>query len=394
VSRRLDSIDFLRGLAIAVMALDHARDFFGLVTADPLNPASTWPAFYFSRWITHFCAPVFVFLAGAAAYLQSRRKSPAELARFLFTRGLWLVLLELTFIRCFGWFFNFHYRFSVGQVIWAIGWAMVALATAIRFRLSPRAAGLAGLAVIFLHNLTDPLKAEQFGPLWWLWRILHDRKPMEFYPGHFFFPQYPLLPWIAVLFAGYGFGLFLDMPPERRRFWFLRLGAAATLLFLLLRAINIYGDPRPWTPQPSTVQLLYSFLATSKYPPSFLFLLMTLGPPLLLLAFLKDQMGPWARPLLLFGRVPMFFYLLHLPLLHGAAALYALAVYGSADWLTDAPGWGRVPRPPDFGFHLPGVYAVWLAALALTYPLCRWIDRKKSAARANPTTSNRWLSYI
>lgn len=394
MSRRLDSIDFLRGLAIAVMALDHTRDFFGLVTSDPLDPASTWPAFFFSRWITHFCAPVFVFLAGTSAYLQARRKSPAELSRFLLTRGLWLVLLELTFIRCFGWFFNFHYKFSVGQVIWAIGWAMVALSAVVRFRISPKAAGLTGAAIIFLHNLTDPLKAEQFGPLWWLWRILHDRKPMEFYPGHFFFPQYPLLPWIAVLFTGYGFGLILDMEPEKRRLWCLRLGAAATLLFIALRAANFYGDQRPWSPQPSTSQLLYSFLATSKYPPSLLFLLMTLGPPLALLAFLKDEMGPWARPMLLFGRVPMFFYLLHLPLLHGAAALYALAVFGSADWLTDAPGWGRTPRPADYGFHLPGVYAIWAAALALSYPLCLWIDRKKSVARKNPTRANRWLSYI
>lgn len=381
-TQRLDSIDLLRGLAIVLMALDHTRDFWGDLSVDPMDPAATWPALFFTRWISHFCAPVFVFLAGTSAWLQAQRKSPAELSYFLISRGLWLVFLELTWVRCLGWFFNFNYRFTVGQVIWAIGWSMVALGIAVRLRMPPRVAGLVGVAILFLHNLTDSWKAEQFGPLWWVWRILHDRKNMEIAPGYVFFPQYPLLPWMALLFAGYGFGVLYAMDSERRRRAIAWIGLGATALFVLLRAINVYGDPRPWQGG------FYSFLNGTKYPPSLLFILMTMGPALLLLSRVPDAIaGAW-RHVVLFGRVPLFFYLLHLPLLHGAAVLYALSAYGNAGWLTNAPGWGGTPRPPDYGFALPAVYAIWLAVLAFSYPLCVWFTRKKRESRAL------WLRYL
>jgi len=381
-TQRLDSIDLLRGVVILLMALDHTRDFFGDLSVDPMDPAKTWPALFLTRWISHFCAPVFVFLAGTSAWLQARRKSLAELSYLLITRGLWLVFLELTWVRCMGWFFNFNYRFSVGQVIWAIGWSMVALGVAVRFRLPPRAVGLIGVAVIFLHNLTDAWRAEQFGPFWWLWRILHDRKNMEIAPGYIFFPQYPLLPWMAILFAGYGFGLVYAMEDERRRRVIAWLGLGASALFVLLRAGNFYGDPRPWTGG------VYSFLNGAKYPPSLLFILMTMGPALLFLSRLPDTISGGWRHIVMFGRVPLFFYLIHLPLIHGAAVVYALAVYGHADWLTDAPGWGRMPRPADFGFALPGVYGIWLSVLAFTYPLCAWFTKKKR------TSSAVWVRYF
>ena len=380
--QRLDSIDLLRGGVILLMALDHARDFFGDLSVDPMDPAKTWPALFLTRWISHFCAPVFVFLAGTSAWLQARRKSPAELSYFLITRGLWLVFLELTWVRCLGWFFNFNYHFSVGQVIWAIGWSMVALGVAVRFKLPPSIAGLLGVAVIFLHNLTDAWRAEQFGPLWWLWRILHDRKNMEIVPGYVFFPQYPLLPWMAILFAGYGFGLFYAMKDDNRRRVIGWLGFGTTALFVLLRAANFSGDPKPW------LGGLYSFLNCAKYPPSLLFILMTLGPALLLLSRLPDTVSGFWRSVVMFGRVPLFFYLIHLPLIHGAAVIYALAVYGNADWLTDAPGWGRIPKPADFGFALPGVYAIWMTVLILLYPLCAWFTRKKRESDAP------WLRYF
>lgn len=380
--QRLDSIDLLRGIVILLMALDHTRDFFGDLRIDPMDPARTWPALFLTRWISHFCAPVFVFLAGVSAWLQAQRKSPAELSYFLCSRGLWLVFLELTWVRCLGWFFNFNYRFSVGQVIWAIGWSMVALGVAVRFRLPARAAGLAGVAVIFLHNLTDGWKAEQFGPFWWLWRVLHDRKNIEIAPGYVFFPQYPLLPWMAILFAGYGFGVFYAMEPEVRRRWALRLGAAAAALFVVLRAVNVYGDPRPWAGG------VYSFFNVSKYPPSLLFILMTLGPALVLLSRLPDTVSGFWRHVVMFGRVPLFFYLLHLPLIHGAAVVYALATYGNADWLTDAPGWGRMPKPDDYGFGLASVYAIWASVLVILYPVCVWFTRKKRESQAL------WLRYL
>jgi uncharacterized membrane protein len=381
-TERLDSIDLLRGVVILLMALDHTRDFFGDLSVDPMDPARTWPALFLTRWISHFCAPVFVFLAGTSAWLQERRKTAAELSRFLITRGLWLVFLELTWVRCFGWFFNFNYRFSVGQVIWAIGWSMVALGVAKRLKMTPKVALWSGLSVIFLHNLTDSWRAEQFGPLWWLWRILHDRKNMEILPGYVFFPQYPLLPWMAILFVGYGFGMVYAMEPERRRQWILRAGLLGTVLFAAIRAANVYGDPRAWAGG------LYSFLNCSKYPPSLLFILMTLGPALVLLSRLPDTVTGFARHAVMFGRVPLFFYLLHLPLIHGAAVVYALAVYGNCDWLTDAPGWGRMPKPADYGFGLPGVYAIWLAVLVATYPLCVWFTRKKRESRAL------WVRYL
>jgi len=381
-SQRLDSIDLLRGIVILLMALDHTRDFFGDLSVDPMDPAKTWPALFLTRWISHFCAPVFVFLAGTSAWLQSQRKTPAELSRFLVSRGLWLVFLELTWVRCFGWFFNFNYHFSVGQVIWAIGWSMVVLGAAIWCKMTPKGAAMSGILVIFAHNLTDSWRAEQFGPFWWLWRVLHDRKNMEIAPGYVFFPQYPLLPWMAILFAGYGFGMVYAMEPDQRRRVIARLGAAATLLFLVLRVANVYGDPRPWAGS------VYSFLNLSKYPPSLLFILMTLGPALLLLSRLPDQVtGPF-RHAVLFGRTPLFFYLIHLPLIHGAAVVYALATYGSADWLTDAPGWGRTPKPADYGFALPGVYAIWITVLVVTYPVCAWFLRKKRESNAF------WVRYL
>ncbi len=380
--QRLDSIDLLRGGVILLMALDHARDFFGDLSVDPMDPAKTWPALFLTRWISHFCAPVFVFLAGTSAWLQARRKSPAELSYFLITRGLWLVFLELTWVRCLGWFFNFNYHFSVGQVIWAIGWSMVALGAAVRFKLPATVAGLLGVAVIFLHNLTDAWRAEQFGPLWWLWRILHDRKNMEIAPGYIFFPQYPLLPWMAILFAGYGFGVFYAMKDDHRRRVIGWLGFGTTALFVLLRAANFYGDPKPW------LGGLYSFLNCAKYPPSLLFILMTLGPALLLLSRLPDTVSGFWQLVVMFGRVPLFFYLIHLPLIHCAAVIYALAAYGNADWLTDAPGWGRIPKPADFGLALPGVYAIWMTVLILLYPLCAWFTRKKRESDAP------WLRYF
>lgn len=381
-TQRLDSIDLLRGIVILLMALDHTRDFFGDLSVDPMDPAKTWPSLFLTRWISHFCAPVFVFLAGASAWLQSRRKTPAELSYFLCSRGLWLVFLELTWVRCLGWFFNFNYHFSVGQVIWAIGWSMFALGVAVRTGISPKVAGISGIVVILLHNLTDGWRAEQFGPLWWLWRVLHDRKNMEIAPGYVFFPQYPLLPWMAILFAGYGFGMLYAMEDERRKRIVGWIGVTATALFLLVRAANFYGDPRPW------MGGVYSFFNLSKYPPSMLFVLMTLGPALVLLSRLPDAVsGFWAR-VVVFGRVPLFFYLLHLPLIHGAAVVYALLVYGNADWLTDAPGWGRMAKPADFGFGLPLVYAIWTSFLVLLYPVCAWFLRKKRESDAV------WLRYL
>ena len=383
-THRLDSIDLLRGLVMAIMALDHTRDFFQMQLPDPMDPTHTWAALFFIRWITHFCAPVFVLLAGVSGYLMRARKTPAELAWFLASRGFWLIFLELTWVRCFGWFFNFDYRFSVGQVIWAIGWSMIVLACLVRF--PTRWVGAAGTLILLLHNLTDGLKAEQFGPLWWLWRILHDRKPMELWTGHYFFPQYPLLPWIAILLTGYGLGEVFKMPEGQGRRICRQIGFVLLGLFVGLRATNLYGNPRLFQVWPEHSQTLYSFLNCEKYPPSLLFALMTLGPALILLSYLSNDPSKIWKPLVTLGRVPMFFYLIHLPLLHGVALLYARGLGMSGGWLLGRPGDAAVPA--EFGVGLAGVYAIWMIAMAFMFPLCNWFAEKKRQSQA------KWLSYF
>ncbi len=383
-SYRLDSIDLLRGLVMAIMALDHTRDFFQTPLPDPMDAAQTWPALFFIRWITHFCAPTFVFLAGVSGHLMRVRKPIPELRHFLWTRGLWLIFLELTFIRCFGWFFNFNYLFSVGQVIWAIGWSMIVLSWLLRF--STRWVGLAGVLIIALHNLTDPIKAEQFGPFWWLWRVLHDRKPMEIWPGHFFFPQYPLLPWIGIMLAGYGFGEVFPWGEQTRRRAVLRTGLALVTGFVVIRWLNVYGDPRPYQQFPEAMRTLFSFLNCMKYPPSLLYVLMTLGPALVLLSQLPDTAPRWLKPLVTLGRVPMFFYLMHVPLLHGTGVLFALATGFDADWMWGRPG--DHPVPKEFGLGILGVYLVWLAAMAIMFPFCAWFAEKKRQS------GSKLLSYL
>ena len=244
----------------------------------------------------------------------------------------------------------------------------------------------AGALIIALHNLTDPIKSEQFGPFWWLWRVLHDRKPMEIWSGHFFFPQYPLLPWIAILLAGYGFAEVLKLPEERRRSICRQTGVLLLGLFIILRATNWYGNPGAFQVWPRLSQTIYSFLNCEKYPPSLLFTLMTLGPALILLSYLGNGPSRVWQPLVTLGRVPMFFYLIHLPLLHGAAVLLAWSQGMSADWLLGRPGDTIVPA--GFGVGLAGVCAIWIAAMAFMFPLCTWFARQKRKSQSV------WLSYL
>ena len=383
---RLDSIDVLRGIVMVLMALDHTRDYFSNAMFDPTDLTKTNPALFLTRWATHFCAPVFIFLAGTAAFLSTLRgKTHRDLARFLLTRGLWLVLLELTVIRCLGWDFNFDYHNWGGLVIWAIGWSMVALAGLIflpqRFLIG------FGLVMILGHNALDKIQPGRFGALRWLWNILHV--PGEFEPiaGIHVYVMYPLIPWIGVMAVGYGFGTLLLHEPRQRQRLLLRLGAALTLSFVLLRAANVYGDPSRWTAQPNRWYTVLSFLNCTKYPPSLLYLLMTLGPALMALAWLDRSSGRWRRPFLVIGRVPMFYYLLHLPLIHLTAVIFSWIRYGHPDPAL----YGTPPDPPVpgySGYGLPVVYLVWIGIVALLYPACRWFaDLKRRRKEV-------WLSYL
>ncbi|HEX3558314.1 MAG TPA: heparan-alpha-glucosaminide N-acetyltransferase domain-containing protein [Pyrinomonadaceae bacterium] len=391
---RLHSVDLLRGIVMVIMALDHVREFFHVsATAfDPLDLTKTNTLLFFTRWVTHFCAPTFVFLAGTGAFLStSRGKTKPELARFLLTRGLWLILLEMTLVR-FGWFFNFDYHFMFMQVIWAIGCSMIVLAGLIFLPI--RWVAAFGLLLIFAHNAFDSVRAQDAGGFRWLWVVLHETNVVMPRPGMLVLMAYPLVPWVGVMAVGYAFGRLLLFERERRRRILLQVGAASVALFVVLRATNIYGNPRPWTAQASGWFTFLSFINTLKYPPSLLYLLMTLGPAILALALFDrapgKEPGRLARPFVVFGRVPMFYYLLHVPLIHLFALAFAYAGGGPVGWLFRNWLISTPPdaRPAEWGYGLPVVYAVWACVVAALYPLCRWFAGVKARRR------DAWLSYL
>ncbi len=379
---RIDSIDLLRGLVMVVMALDHARDFFGASSMDPRDVSQ--PALFLTRWVTHFCAPVFVFLAGTAAFLYGNRgKTRADVSRFLATRGLWLVVLEFTIVR-FGWIFSLDYVFIPAQVIWAIGVSMLALSLLV-FLPRPVIAAF-GIALIVGHNALDGIRAEDWGRFGWAWMLIHQFGPIPLSETATLFVAYPLVPWIGVIAAGYAFGpvMLLDTPQRDRAC--LAFGLGATAAFVLLRALAVYGDPQPWAPQATAIETGLAFLNCEKYPPSLLFLLMTLGPTIALLPVFERLRGPLATILVTIGRVPLLYYVVHVPLIHAVAVGLALAIHGDAAWL-----FGEFPpfaKPEDYGFALPVVYALWLAVVASLIPLCRWF------AEVKQRRSDWWLSYL
>ena len=377
------AIDRMRGTVIVLMVLDHVRWFLSESRFDPTDPAQTTVPLFFTRWVTHFCAPVFMMLAGAGAYLAlGRGRDVRSLSRFLVTRGAWLVLLELTVAR-FGWTFNLDYHYSSALVLWALGWCMIALAALVRL---PRP-GIAAVALGMIagHNLLDGITPESWGRWAWLWTILHVPGPIDLGPARLDV-LYPLVPWIGVMAGGFAFGpLFANVPAERDRV-LVRVGLAMTAAFLVLRLANGYGDPAPWVAQATPTRTVLSFLATTKYPPSLLFLLMTLGPALAALSLFSRWRGRLAEVTRTLGRVPLFFWLLHVPLIHAISLLLSRAQYGTVvPWLVNNP---PAEPPPGYGYGLGVVYAVTLAVVALLYPVCRWFAALKRRRR------DPWLSYL
>jgi uncharacterized membrane protein len=362
------------------MALDHTRDFFGASGPNPRDVAD--PALFLTRWITHYCAPVFIFLAGVSAYLYGARgRSTGEVSWFLLTRGLFLILVEFTIVR-FGWTFNPGFSVLVAQVIWAIGASMVALAALIWL---PRTAiAVFGLALIGGHNLLDGVQPADLGQAAWVWTILHEGGNVQLGSVRLFV-LYPLIPWIGVMAAGYALGPVFTGDAQTRRRVLVGLGLAVTAGFVVLRASNLYGDPDAWLVQETWLSTVLSFLNCEKYPPSLLYLAMTLGPALLLLAAFEGARGRLAGWITTYGRVPLLYYVTHIYLLHVAAGIMVLIVYwDDLSWLAASPP----QKPADYGFSLPGVYAVWLLAVALLYPLCRWFASLKARRR------EWWLSYL
>jgi uncharacterized membrane protein len=380
---RIESVDVVRGLIMIVMALDHTRDFFGIPGQNPTDLSTTTVALFLTRWVTHFCAPVFFLLTGTGAFLSLRRKTKGELSRYLFTRGLWLIFLEAVVLRCFAYQFNVDYRVTMLLVLWALGWAMIALSVLVRLPASAVAAF--GVLMIAGHNLLDGVRSAS--PIW---SILHAPGFVLNTPDHVVFVTYPLIPWIGVTAVGYALGQIYGWDAWRRRTFLLRLGIALTLAFVAIRGANIYGDPSRWATQATAPLTALSFLNTTKYPPSLLFLLMTLGPAMLLLRAVDGGTPRLLGPALVIGRVPLFYYALHFFLIHLLAVLTCQARYGSAHWMFESPDLAHYPfsAPPGWGYSLPVVYLVWAFVVAALYPLCRWFAALKQRR------ADAWLSYL
>ena len=389
---RIASIDIIRGAVMVLMALDHVRVYSGLPGGGPTA------GIFFTRWVTHFCAPAFIFLAGTSAFLYGQRHR--DLSRFLVTRGIWLVLLELTVIRV-AWTFNLDFaHYMLAGVIWVIGWSMILMAGLVRLPVSLVAT--IGLVIIAGHNLLDSRFwqwAESLGESPWaaLWKILY----FSFFAGPITIgadgPRlvvlYSIVPWIGVMAAGYAFGVVVTSDAARRRRLCLSIGLAAMALFLVLRGFNLYGDPNPWgvpseDGRPAMPALL-GFLNTTKYPASLVFLLMTLGPTIGLVPLLETTRGAIARWLTVFGRVPFFYYLLHIPLIHVLAIAVSVVRLGAVSpWLFTNYPMGNPPAPDGYPWSLGLLYLVWAVAIALLYFPCRWFAELKARRK------DQWLSYV
>ncbi len=393
---RIDAIDILRGLVMVIMALDHTRDYFSHLRFEPENLARTWGALFFTRWITHFCAPLFFFLAGTGAFFYGRRRTASELSRFLWTRGLWLIVLEFTAV---GFAWAFQYPFGIFGVIWTLGASMVLMAAAVR--LPVRWLAALSVLVIVTHDLLDHIRSAQFGSLGWVWKLLHVRGFVQLPFNIPEFVLFPIIPWVAVMGAGYAFGTIFALAPERRQKITLRLGAVLTLAFILLRATNVYGNPPAglggvsqgdWHVQPTMEKTVILFFDVEKYPPSLQFLLMTIGPSLLLLSWLDKRstrhlMSPTESALLIYGRVPLFFYVLHIYLIHALAVAMALLFHQPFHWLLQGAFFLN-DIPFGYGHNLPFIYLMWITAVAILYLPCRWwADLKKRR-------KDWWLSYL
>lgn len=391
---RLSSIDMLRGLVIIIMALDHSRDFFMTgSTQDPVNDPTVSVGLYFTRWITHFCAPVFVFLAGTSAGLMAARKTPAELAKFLITRGLWLVFVEMFVVSTAISFApfgdpNFDGKtFLLLQVIWAIGASMIVLGL-LQF-LGRKACLVLGAAIVLGHNLLDDVwptadDYPQFAAPLWIGLHSFFMKPM----GPFFvINAYPVLPWIGVMLLGFGSSVLFEQPAEQRRRRLVAWGLGLTAAFLLLRAFDVYGDPNHWENQAEGgVRTLLDFLNTTKYPPSLLFTLMTLGPAAIFCAYAERWSGWLKETLVMYGRVPFAFYIAHWFLIHALCILLGMLQGFPASAFFTVPGGGAYPA--EYGVTLPGVYLMWLLVVGLLYPWVRWMAGVKARSRSW------WLSYV
>ncbi len=383
---RIESLDLLKGLVIVIMAIDHVRDYFHYSARffDPSDPAFTRFPIFFTRFITHFCAPAFSFLAGLSALIVGKKKTPAELSGFLLKRGLWLVFVELIIVN-FAWYFNIEFKHVAFLVIWVLGISMIFLAALIH--LPAKGILVFSCVLIFGHNLLDAIHFEDSI----LWTFLHGSGIFLTTPDHTFRVGYPIIPWVAVMSLGYYFGSFYDRTydPSKRRKLFNIIGISAITLFFILRGINIYGNLLPWKDYGSFVKTSFSFFNLTKYPPSLDFLLVTLGGAFLFLANAEKLKGRMVNFFCVFGRVPFFFYIIHLYLIHFLAFIAAeLTGFGWEKIILSAPVL-RVEELKGFGFNLAVVYLVWLLVIIMLYLLCKKFDTYKQNNK-----DKWWLGYL
>ena len=383
---RIESIDVLRGLVIVIMALDHVRDYFYILADDPTNLQTTTPTLFFTRFITHYCAPIFIFLAGTSAYLYGQNRSKAELSKFLISRGIWLVILELTIMTML-WWFSLKFDFFNLQVIWVIGICMIILGLLIRLPI--KALMIIGLILVFGHNALDGIFMEGTAASSVIWYILHQPNFVQFDSVTVLF-LYPALPWIGVIVLGYVFGQLYakNVDPAFRKKWLMRLGIGSIAGFLIVRGINVYGDPIPWAVQKDATYTFLSFLNVTKYGPSLSFLLVTLGPAFLFLLGVEKVKNKLTDFLLTFGRVPFFFYVLHVLVIHLAALIGIVMLGGDYRIMLLGPE-VFTEGIPGYGYPLYVTYIVWFAVVLFFYPICLRYMKYKAANR-----DKWWLSYL
>jgi uncharacterized membrane protein len=373
-----------------IMALDHVRDYFhgSAFLFSPTDLTQTSAPIFFTRFITHYCAPVFVFLAGISAFLYGARRTKEELSFFLFSRGIWLLIAEVTIITL-AWTFNPAFHFIFLQIIFDFGVSMILLSGLVY--LNRRLILLIGILLIAGHNLLDTIHVPGNGLFSFLWAALHEARYFSY--GYFTIRvHFPLLPWVGIMAIGYYLGSLYapDYDAAKRKKTFLFLGVGAVLLFILLRSVNLYGDPAHWSVQKNAIFSLLSFLNVSKYPPSLLYILVTLGPALIFLALTENLRNSFTEKIQVFGRVPMFYYIVHLYLIHLLAVI--AAVITGHKW-TDMILRNRVNATPElkgYGFNLVTVYIIWIAIIFILYPLCKWFGRYKSRHQSRYW----WLSYL
>jgi uncharacterized membrane protein len=386
-TKRIQSVDILRGIVMVIMAIDHIRDAWALTLFIPEDMAQTTPGWFFTRWITHFCAPVFVFLAGTSAFLYMKKiQDKKELTSFLLSRGIWLVIVELIIMNLI---ISFEIPFTglvFVQVIWVIAISMFALAGLIWL---PKKWILAiSLIMIAGHNLLDPIRAESFGSFAWIWMLLHEQGVFLYGTGRPFLVAYPIIPWIGVMGAGYVFGVVFTWDADRRKKFLLRAGTLIVLLFITLRFLNVYGDPSPWSLQRNGFYTLMDFLNTTKYPPSLLYLCMTLGPALLILVPLEHFAGRMAEALRIIGRVPFFYYIVHFFLVHILAVITYSLIYGRYVDFLNMMANNNFNFPEEYSPQVWVVYVVWGVLLYPLYRMCKWYNTYKFSR------TSKWLKYI